>query len=124
LCLKQDPTDIEIEGTGKLKLRSNCKAYGARVLIQAQAVISYNSTEKDIISPLSLDYDCCNFVGRDVKLNDVHLELPLKNIVNRFDDLRVASHKVDEVNKLIFEQEWKIKHLFLIITCLFCHMLV
>ena len=31
--------------------------------------------------------------------------------MNRLDDLRLASHKVDEVNKLISEQEWKIKHL-------------
>ena len=43
-------------------------------------------------------------------LRDTHLELPLKNIVNRLDDLKLASHKVDEVNRLIFEQEWKIKH--------------
>jgi hypothetical protein len=92
LCSKQEPTDIEIEGTGKFKLQSNCKAYGARDLIQAHAVISYNSTEKDIIPPISFDYDCCNFVGRDVKLHDVHLELTLKNIINRLDDLRVTSH--------------------------------
>jgi hypothetical protein len=68
LCSKQEPTDIEIEGTGKLGLHSNCKAYGARVLIQAQAVVSFNNSGKDIIPPLSLDYDCCNFEGKDVKL--------------------------------------------------------
>ena len=109
LCLKQEPSDIEIEGTGKLKLHSSCKAYGARVLIQAQTVVSFNNTEKDIIPPLSLDYDCCNFAGKNVELKDIHLELLLKNVVNRLDDLRLASHKVDEVNRLIFEQEWKIK---------------
>jgi hypothetical protein len=30
--------------------------------------------------------------------------------VNRLDDLRLASHKVEEVDRLISEQEWKIKH--------------
>jgi len=30
--------------------------------------------------------------------------------VNCLDDLRLARRKVDEVNRLIFEQEWKIKH--------------
>jgi hypothetical protein len=35
------------------------------------------------------------------------LELPLKNIVNRLEELRLASHKVEEVDKLIAEQEWK-----------------
>lgn len=110
LCSKQEPSDIEIEGTGKLKLHSNCKAYGSRVLIQAQTVVSFNNSDKDIIPPLSLEYDCCDFVGKNIKLNDIHLELPMKNIVNRLDDLRLASHKVEEVDRLISEQEWKIKH--------------
>jgi hypothetical protein len=110
LCSKQEPRHIETEGTGKLGLHSNCKAYAARVLIQAQTVVSFNNSEKDIVPPLSLDYDCCNLVRKDVKLKDIHSELPLKNAVNRLDDLRLASHKADEVNKLIFEQEWKIKH--------------
>jgi hypothetical protein len=110
LCPKQEPTDIVIEGTGRLGLHSNCKAYGTRVLIQAQVIVSFNNSEKDIIPPLSLDYDCCEFIGKEVKLKDLHLELPLKNVVNRLDDLRLASHKVDEVNRLILEQEWKVKH--------------
>ena len=110
LCSKQEPSDIGVEGTGKLRLHSNCKAYGARVLIQAQTTVSFNNSEKDIIPPLSLDYDCCNFVGRGVKLNDVHLDLPMKNMVNCLDDLRLATHKVEEVDRLISEQEWKLKH--------------
>jgi hypothetical protein len=32
----------------------------------------------------------------------------LRNIVNRLEDLRLASHKV-EADKLISEQEWKIR---------------
>jgi hypothetical protein len=72
--------------------------------------IKFNNSEKDIIPPLSLDYDCCEFTGKEVKLKDLHLGLPLKNVVNRLDDLRLASHKVDEVNMLILEKEWKGKH--------------
>ena len=34
----------------------------------------------------------------------------MKNIVNRLDDLRLASHKVEEVERLNSEQEWKLKH--------------
>ena len=30
--------------------------------------------------------------------------------MNRLDDLRLTCHKVDEVNRLTFEKEWKIKH--------------
>ena len=43
-------------------------------------------------------------------MKDINLELPLINVVNRLDDLILASHKVDEVKKLILEQEWKTKH--------------
>ena len=86
------------------------QAYGTRILIKAQTVVGFNNSEKDIIPPMSLEYDCCNFAGNNVKLNDIHLELPKKNIVNRLDDLRLASHKVEEVDRLISEQEWKLKH--------------
>jgi hypothetical protein len=109
LCPKQESSDIEITGTGKLILHSACKAYGSRVLIQAQTVETFNSTDKDIIPPLSLEYDCCLSEGRTTKLDNIRLELPMKNIVNRLEDLRLASLKVEEVDKLISDQEWKIK---------------
>ena len=110
LCSGQEPTDLEIVGTGKLKLNNLCKAYGTKVLIQAQMTIETNSTERDIIPHLFLDVDCCQTESKIVNLNDIHLDLPLKHIVNHLDDLRVASHRVDDVERLISEQEWKIKH--------------
>jgi hypothetical protein len=109
LCSKQEPSDIEIAGTGKLKLHSACKAYGSRILIQAQTIKTSNNTEKDIIPKLFLEYDCCVSKGRTDKLNKIQLELPLKSIVNHLEDLRLASHKVEEVDRLISEQEWKLK---------------
>jgi hypothetical protein len=71
--------------------------------------MSYNNTDKDIIPPLSLDYDCCAPEGLKSKLNAIHLDLPLKNIVNHLDDLRLARHKVEDADRLIAEQEWKMK---------------
>jgi hypothetical protein len=59
LCSGQEPTDVEIHGTGKLELHSMCKSYGRKVLIQAQVTITSNNTCKGIIPPLSIDYDCC-----------------------------------------------------------------
>ena len=78
LCSKQEPSDIEIIGNGKLILHSACKAYGARVLIQAKTIMTTNNTEKDIIPPLSLDYDCCLSETKTTKLNYIHLDLKLK----------------------------------------------
>lgn len=108
-CPKQEPSDIEITGTEKLILHSTCKAYGSRVLIQAQIIKTSNNTEKDIIPSLSLGFDCCMSKGKAVKLDNIQVELPMKSIVNHLEDLRLASHKVEDVDRLISEQEWKIK---------------
>jgi len=89
-CSKQEPSDIKIAGTGKLKLHSAYKAYGSRILILAQTIKTSNNTE-DIIPPLSLEYDCCVSEGSTTKLNKTNLALPLKSIVNRLEDLRLAS---------------------------------
>jgi hypothetical protein len=53
-------------------------------------ILTTNNTEKDIIPPLSLEYDCCipEFEGKTVKLNDIQLDLSTKNIVNRLEDLK------------------------------------
>ena len=68
-----------------------------------------NNTDKDIIPPLSLDYDCCAPEGKPTKLINIHLDLPLKNVVNCLEDLWPVSHKVEEVDRLISEQKWKIR---------------
>ena len=103
LCPKQDPSDIEFTGTGKLILHSTCKAYGSKILLQAQTIKTSNNTEKDIIPSLSLEFDCCVSEGKTTKLDNIQLELPMRSIVNRLEDLRLASHKVEEVDRLISE---------------------
>jgi hypothetical protein len=77
---------------------------------QAQTTVSFNNSERDVIPHLSLDYDCCSFAGKSVKLNYIQLEVPMRNIVNHLDDLRLASPMVEEVDRLISEKEWKIQH--------------
>jgi hypothetical protein len=47
--------------------------------------------------------------SRKINLNNIHLDSPLKSIINHLDDLRIASHKVDEAERIISEQEWKVK---------------
>jgi hypothetical protein len=81
LCANQEPSDVESAGTGKVKLHNACKAYKAKVFIQAQMFLITNNTEV-IIPPLSLEYDCCvpEFEGKTVKLNVIQLDLSTKNI--------------------------------------------
>jgi len=72
--------------------------------------ISTNNTDKDIIPHLPLGFDCCEVQERYSSLNNISLNLPLTNAIRLLDDLEVANHKVEEVGKLIEEQDWKLKH--------------
>ena len=76
LCSKQEPSDIKIAGTGKFKLHSACKAYGSRILIQAQTIKTSNNTDKDIIPPLPLEFDCCMSEGRTYLLTYSMVQSP------------------------------------------------
>jgi len=110
LCSKHEPSDVTLTGTRKLKLNNLRKGYGSRILIQAQSTVSTNNTDRDIIPHLPLKFDCCEVQGRNFSLNSIHLNLPLTNVIHRLDDLKVASHEVEEVEKLIEEQDWKLRH--------------
>jgi hypothetical protein len=59
-----------------------------------------------IIPPMSLEYDCCGSIDKNFKLD----ELRLRSVAGSLDDLKIASHKVEDVEKLILEEEWKVKH--------------
>ena len=110
LCSKHEPTDVKLLGTGKLQLNPMCKAYGNRILIQSHSTLVTNRTSKDVIPPISLECDCCWSEDKTFTLIELHLHLPLRSVTSSFDDLRIASHKVEEVESLISEQDWKIKH--------------
>jgi hypothetical protein len=99
-----------LEGSGKLHLESICKAYGLRTLIQAQNVIFTNVTDKDILPKFNLSLDCCDLMGEKVPFEQISLDLPIKHVINGVNDLKYASHKVDEIQQKIAEEEWKISH--------------
>ena len=107
LCSKHEPSDVTLIGTGKLKLNNLCNGYGSRIQIQPQLNKSTHNTDKDIIPHLPLEFDCCEFQGKNSSLNDIHLNLSLNNVIHHLDDLKVANHKVKEVERLIEEQDWK-----------------
>jgi hypothetical protein len=59
---------------------------------------------------LPLEFDCCEVQGKNFSLNNMHLNLPLNNVIHHLDDLKIANHKVEEVEGLTEEQEWKLRH--------------
>jgi len=110
LCSKHEPMDVKLLGTGKIQLNPMCKANGNRILIQSHATIVSSRTSKDIIPPMSLEYDCCGSTDKNFKLNELRLHVPLRSVAGSLGDLRTASYKAEDVEKLILEQEWKVKH--------------
>ena len=109
LCVKHEPMDVTLSGTGRLQLKPMCKAYGSRMFIQSHATIASNHTDMDMLPPVSLEYDCCDSMGKNFNLNRLRLQIPLGSVAGSFDDLKIANHKVD-VERLIFKQDWKVKH--------------
>lgn len=109
-CIGQQPSDVILNGTGKIKFLKSCKGYGSTTLIQSQGMIRSNVTNNDIIPQISLEYDCCLYNNQKVNLSEVLLELPMTHMVNHLADLGVASHKISEVERIIDEQEWKLNH--------------
>jgi hypothetical protein len=107
-AIRQEQMVLEIRGAGKLILNNMRKAYRAMVLIQAQMAVETNNRKRynPSLSPYT---DCCQSEGKNVNLNDNYLDLPLKKIINHFNNLCVAGHKVDEVENLISEKEWRMK---------------
>jgi hypothetical protein len=57
-----------------------------------------------------LEFDICEVQGKNFSLNDIHLDLPLNNVICHLDDLKVANHKVEELEGLIADQDWKLSH--------------
>ena len=110
LCSKQENLDFKLLGTGKIQLHTICKVYGNRIFTQSHSKLVSNRTSKDVIPHLPLMYDCCDGIDKNFKLNDLHLHIPLRCVTNSLYDLRIASHKLDDVENLILEQDWKIKH--------------
>ena len=87
LCSKHEPSDVTLIGTGKLNLNNRCNGYGSTIVIQAQLTISTNYTDKDIIPHLPLEFDCCEVQGGKFSLSNIHLNLPLTNVIH-LDDLK------------------------------------
>ena len=106
----QKHTDIEIKDSGVLRFLSDCTGYGNNVVIRCLTIHSVNNTAKDTNHLLNLTPDCCEMTIDALPLGEVKLEIPIKGISTHDGDLHLANHKVATVQKLVDEQEWKVKN--------------
>jgi hypothetical protein len=110
VCPNQRPFGIEIKDSGVLTFLTDCTGYGEEIMIRAITMHSVNHTNKDIIPPLQLEVNCCETQFNTINLNELQLESPIKNILTHNNELEAASYKIKEVENLIADQEWKMRH--------------
>lgn len=110
LCENEQPKSITLKGRGRIELKPGCKGYSAHTTIYAYATLSINVTFPDIIPIPSIDFDCCIAIQDQSYLDKIELNLPISNILSHSDELKITSHKIDEVNDLINDEKWKIEH--------------
>jgi hypothetical protein len=111
LCVGQQPTDVEIAGSGVFTFLSTCTGYGNTVIIRSVTIHTVNATGKTIMPPLNSPHDCCEMTVDTLVLGDLQTETPIKSIPTHDEDLHLAKHKVETVSNYVDKQEWKAKHL-------------
>jgi hypothetical protein len=102
---------IDLNGRGNLMLQSGCKAYTSYVTLYAMSTIVRNISN-DFLPTVPMDFDCCLVFEKTKDFSQLPLSIPLSNILSSVDDLRIVSHKVVEVEKMIKEQDKKYYSLY------------
>lgn len=105
LCNDNRPTDVLLKGTGKLTFYGKCKGYGTQVFIQSEQIIRTNVTTEDIVPALNMEVDCCVINSEKRNISELKLDMPLEHVVQHLDDLKVAGHKIAEIEEEIAFQE-------------------
>ena len=112
LCTERPPVDVVVSGIGKLGLSASCKGFGKSALFQTHTILNAENQgyESDFIAKVNLEYNCCEELNMKLNISTLHLNTSYRHIVSHLDDLKIASHKVSEVENMIREQEWKRVH--------------
>jgi hypothetical protein len=100
----ENAKQVDLTGRGKLTLHPGCKAYTSYVTLYAMST-NVKNISNDFLPIVSMDFDCCSLFEQTRDFSQLSLSIPLSNILSSVDDLRVASHKIDEVEKMIDEQK-------------------
>jgi hypothetical protein len=111
-CPNKEPVEVVLRYTGKLKIQSGCKGYNKTALLSTESEIRVNTSRNggDLLSKVDSEFECCESLGISINLSHVDLDMKFKHVVTHVEDLKYASFKISELEKLTREQEWKNKH--------------
>ena len=135
LCPNVNPVDVNFKGMGKLQIYKGCKGYGATAILHSSFKVGNTSTREkgDLLSQVTLPYDCCEELGMHINLSKLTMDLAYKKTVSHLDDLKYASKKVSDLLEDVKEQEWRNSHavyhdthsvlLFFVLSVVFLYLL-
>jgi hypothetical protein len=99
-------------GTGKLTIQVRCKGYSVTALLSTKSDIQANTSKYggDLLSKVESPFECCENLGIPLNLSHIELDMKFKHVISHMEDLKYASFKISELEKIAREQEWKHKH--------------
>jgi len=84
LCQNENPVDVNFKGVGKLQIYKGCKGYGATAILYSYSSFNIGNTSTrvkwDILSQVTLQYDCCEELGMKIKLSKLTMDLTYKKL--------------------------------------------
>jgi hypothetical protein len=112
LCTDKPPVDVIISRVGKLGISAGCKGYGKSALFQTHSILDVSNLgyESDFMSRVQLEYDCYEELNVKFNISTIRLNNSFKQIVSHLDDLKIASHRISDVENMIKGQKWKRLH--------------
>jgi hypothetical protein len=98
---------VVLTGTGKLTIRSSCKGYSLTALLTTKNDVQVNTSKYggDLLSKVETQFECCESLCIPGNLSHIELDMKFKHIVSQVEDLKYASSKISELEKIVTEQE-------------------
>jgi len=75
LCTDKPPVDVIVSRVGKLGISADCKGDGKSALFQTHSILDKSNPgyERDFMSRVHLEYDCCEKLNVKFNISTVHL---------------------------------------------------
>jgi hypothetical protein len=63
-----------------------------------------------LLSKVDDQFECCGHLSSHINLRHIDLDMKFKHVANQVEDLKFASFKISELEKLARQREWKSKY--------------
>jgi len=102
VCMDKPPVDVIVSGIGKIGISANCKGFGKSALFQTQSILHVENPgyESDFMSS-TFGIQLLGELNVKFNISTTSLNTCFKHIVSNLDDLKIASHRISDVENMI-----------------------